>query len=88
MNVAIDIPDDIGHLLAAQAGDVSRAVLEAVAAEAYRSGAITPLLVQRLLGFHSRWEVESFLHRARAYYDYTVDDLERDIATLRNVARQ
>jgi hypothetical protein len=44
--------------------------------------------VQQLLGFHSRWEVESFLHRARAYYDYTVDDLERDIATLRNVARQ
>lgn len=40
MNIAIDIPDDIGHILAAQAGGVSRAVLEAVALEAYRSGTI------------------------------------------------
>ena len=40
--IAIDIPDDIGQVLAAQAGGVSRAVLEAVAIEAYRSGAITP----------------------------------------------
>ena len=29
MNIAIDIPDDIGKLLAAQAEDVPRAVLEA-----------------------------------------------------------
>ena len=42
VNVAIEIPDDIGRVLAGQAGDLSRAVLEAVAAEAYRSGTITP----------------------------------------------
>ena len=45
MNIAIDIPDDIGRILAAQAGGVSRAVLEAVAIEAYRSGTITPVQV-------------------------------------------
>jgi hypothetical protein len=42
MNIAIDIPDDIGQVVATQAGDVSRVVLEAVAIEAYRSGVITP----------------------------------------------
>jgi hypothetical protein len=31
VNVAIEIPDDIGRALAAQAGGISRAVLEAVA---------------------------------------------------------
>jgi len=31
VNVAIDIPDEIGQVLAAQAGGASRAVLEAVA---------------------------------------------------------
>ena len=31
MNVAVEIPDDIGRVLGGQAGDVSRAVLEAVA---------------------------------------------------------
>ena len=88
MNVAIEIPDDIGRLLAGKAGDVSRAVLEAVAVEAYRSGAIIPAQVQQMLGLRSRWEAESFLRRAAAYHDYTMDDLERDIAAIRDASRQ
>ncbi len=36
MNVAIDIPDDIGQVLASRAGGISRVVLEAVAIEAYQ----------------------------------------------------
>jgi predicted HTH domain antitoxin len=88
MNVAIDIPDDIGQLLGGQAGDVSRAVLEAVAVEAYRSGTITPAQVQQMLGLRSRWETESFLRRAEAFHDYTMADLERDIAAIREASRQ
>ena len=61
VNIAIDIPDDIGNILAAQAGSVSRAVLEAVATEAYRSGTITTSQVQQMLGLHSRWETDAFL---------------------------
>jgi len=88
MNVAIDIPDEIGQVLATQAGGISRAVLEAVAAEAYRSGAITSAQVQQMLGVRSRWETESFLRRAEAYHDYTMDGLERDIAAIRDATRQ
>ena len=88
MNVAIEIPDDIGRVLAGQAGDLARAVLEAVAAEAYRSGTITPAQVQQMLGLCSRWETESFLRRAEAYHDYTMDDLERDIAAIRGASQQ
>ncbi|MBZ5586043.1 MAG: UPF0175 family protein [Acidobacteriia bacterium] len=88
MNIAIEIPDDIGRVLAGQAGDVSRAVLEAVAIEAYRSGTITPAQVQQMLGLSSRWQTESFLRRAEAYHDYTMDDLERDIAAIRGAAPQ
>ena len=40
MNVAIEIPDDIGELLASQIGGVARAVLEAVAVEALRRPSI------------------------------------------------
>jgi hypothetical protein len=69
VNVAIDIPDEIGQVLAAQAGGASRAVLEAVALEAYRSGAITTAQVQQMLGLRSRWETEAFLRRAEAYHD-------------------
>jgi predicted HTH domain antitoxin len=88
VNVAIEIPDDIGRLLGAQAADVSRAVLEAVAVEVYRSGTITPSQVQQLLGLRSRWETESFLRQADAYHDYTMDDLERDIAAVRDVSHR
>ena len=88
MNIAIEIPDDVGQALAAQSGGLSRAVLEAVAVEAYRSGAITPTQVQRMLGLRSRWETESFLRRAEAFHDYTMDDLERDIQAIRNARRQ
>jgi len=88
VNVAIEIPDDIGRVLAAQAGGVSRAVLEAVAIEAYRSNAITSAQVQQMLGMRSRWETESFLRRAEAYHDYTMDDLERDITAIRDASRR
>ena len=54
MNVAIEIPDDIG----------------------------------RMLGLHSRWEAESFLRRAEAYYADTMEDLERDIAAIRDASPQ
>jgi predicted HTH domain antitoxin len=88
MDVAIRIPDEVGRALMARGADVTRAVLEAVAIEAYRSGAITPAQVQEMLGFRSRWETESFLHRAEAYHDYTMDDLDRDIAAIRDASRQ
>ncbi len=88
MNVAIEIPDDIGRVLAGQAGDLSRAVLEGVAVEAYRAGAITPAQVQQMLGFRSRWETEAFLRRAEAFQDYTMDDLGRDIAAIRDASNQ
>jgi len=88
VNVAIEIPDDVARQLAARAGGVSRAVLEAVALEAYRSGTATPAQVQRMLGLPSRWETDAFLLRAGAYHDYSLADLEKDIAAIRDAARR
>ena len=86
MNVAIEIPDEIGRALGAQPGGVSRAVLQAVAIEAYRSGTITSAQVGQMLGLRSRWETEAFLRRAEAYHDYTMDDLARDLSSIRESA--
>lgn len=88
MNVAIGIPDDVGMALATQAGGISRAVLEAVAVESYRSVVITTAQVQQMLGLRSRWDTDSFLRRAEAFIDYTMDDLERDIAVIRGTRRE
>jgi len=86
MNVAIEIPDDVARLLQAHSGELSRAVLEAVAIEAYRTGAITPAQVKQMLGQQSRWETEALLRRAEAYHDYTMEDLERDLAAIRDAS--
>jgi len=87
MDVAIQIPDEVGRAPAVRSANVARAVLEAVAIEAYRTGAITPTQVPEMPGLRSRWETEAFLRRAEGYHDYTKDDLERDIAALRDTAR-
>ncbi len=88
MHIAIEIPDEIGNVLAAQAGGASRAVLEAVAIEAYRSGTITTLQVQQMLGLDSRWKTEELLQSAAAFHDYTMADLDKDIAAIRNALRK
>ena len=83
MNVAIEIPEIVSAPLRSRWQDMPRRVLEAVAAEAYRSGVLTAFQVGQLLGHNSRWETESFLKGVQAYLHYTENDLERDLAALR-----
>lgn len=87
MNIAIDIPDEIGLVFAAHAGGAARVVLEAAAVEWYRAGTVTQLQVQQMLGLRSLWETESFLHRAGAVHDYTLEDLDKDIAAIRTAPK-
>ncbi len=82
MNVELAIPESVSASLRSRWEDVPRRALEAVAAEAYRSGALTAHQVGELLGHGSRWETESFLKRVQAYLHYTEADLERDLLAL------
>lgn len=81
MNVAIELPDDIAHQLETAWRDFPRRVLEAIAVEGYRSGALTHEQVQRLLHF-SWWEAETFLKERQAYLHYDEANLAQDRATL------
>jgi predicted HTH domain antitoxin len=87
MNVAIEIPDNVSASLLSLWKDVPRRVLEAVAAEAYRSGALTAHQVGELLGHASRWETESFLKKVQAYLHYSEDDLEHNLTALHAARR-
>ena len=82
MRVAIEIPENVSIPLRSQWPDVPQRVLEAGAAEAYRSGALTAHQVGELLGHGSRWDTEKFLQRVQAYLRYNEEDLERDLAAL------
>lgn len=87
MNVVIEIPDEVGQALSTQIGGVPRIALEALAVAAYKSGTITTAQVQEMLGLGSRWEVEDFLRRMEAFHDYTMDDLDQDLAAIRDTSR-
>jgi hypothetical protein len=82
MNVALEIPDAVSGALKSEWPDVPRKVLEAAAAEAYRSKILNAHQVGQMLGHSSRWETEAFLKQAQAYLHYTEVDLERDLAIL------
>jgi hypothetical protein len=83
-HVAIELPEEIASRLG-EPGDLSRVALEALAAQGYRSGKLTHAEVQKMMGFTSRWETDSFLKQAGAYLDYTEADLEHDLTVSRHL---
>jgi len=84
MQITIELPDNIANQL--QPLDISRRVLELVAADRYRQGFMVAAEVRELLNFASRWETYEFLKREKAYLPYTEDDLEQDAQTIRNLS--
>ena len=82
MQVTVEIPEDIGKVLASAAVQVNRAALEGLAAEGYRSGVLSEFQVTRLLGFSSRFDVHQWLRDRQIPYRYTEADLADDLATL------
>ena len=84
MEITVHLPDDLARRLRAQGGDLSRRALEALAADAYRTGAFTLTEVQALLGLDSRWVTEQFLHDAGAFLAYDAADLDADRTALRD----
>jgi hypothetical protein len=83
MNVTIHIPDEfVSSLCEAHGADLSRAAIEQLALEGYRSQKLSQFQVQQLLGFDSRWETEQWLGQRGACLNYGLEDLDSDRETL------
>ena len=54
MQIMIKLPDDIANQLQLQPANVSRRILELIAADNYRQGRIGAAQVRRMLNFSSR----------------------------------
>ena len=78
MNINIAVPDEIAKALQEEWQDMPRGVLESIALEGYRCGAMGEELVRRLLGFETRFEVHGFLKDHGVPLNYTLEDLEQD----------
>lgn len=87
MQVVLDIPDDLNRRLERDGKSAERTTLEALAVEAYRSGAFTAFEARRLLGIETQYEFETFL-QAHGVQEgaYDVEDLERDRLVLANLS--
>ena len=79
--IAVEVPEDIAKRLEVAWRDVSRGMLEAVAAEGYRDGTLSREQVGRILGL-SFGETEAFLKARQAYLAYDAKDLEKDVRGL------
>ena len=81
MRVTVEISDQFVQHIVRAGHDAARALLEEAVAGAYRDRRLTMEQVRELLGFGTRMQVDAFL-QAREIYDYTVEDLDKDMATL------
>jgi Uncharacterised protein family (UPF0175) len=86
MQVTVEIPDEFVRNLVPEGRDAARSLLEESVAGAYREGRLTMEQVRRILGFGTRMQVDAFLQQ-HEIYDYTVEDLDKDLATLDRVVQ-
>ena len=82
MQITLEIPDELKAALAVPGQDLPRAALEAIGLEAYRQRRISGYQLRLLLGIPSRYELDGFL-KEHQVYDYTIEDFEKDLATIR-----
>jgi hypothetical protein len=82
MQLTLEIPDAIAGKLGDSPERVSRKFLEHYALNGYRTGELSHNMVRGLLGFTSWFETEDFLRSNGVPLNYTIEDLEKDRATL------
>jgi Uncharacterised protein family (UPF0175) len=84
MDVQLQIPDDVARVLQSEQPDLSRAALEALALEGYRTRRLSEAQVRRMLGFRTRMQVHAFLKAHNVYLNYSIQELENDLESLKN----
>ncbi len=80
--ITVELPDSIAEKLGIGKIDLSRAALEAIALEGYRSDRLTGFQVMEMLGLETRLELDAFLKAHRVDLEYSFEDLEREQADL------
>lgn len=80
MTIVLELPEDIAKELTAEQTDLSRLALESIALEGYRSRHLSEEQLRRMLGFESRWDVHAFLKAHGVYLNYSLQDLQEDLA--------
>jgi hypothetical protein len=86
VSVTVELPDDIAKLLGDRES-LPRSVLEAAAADGYRTEKLTRFQVGQLLGLN-RWQTEEFLARHEAQRPFTLADYEFERKSQKELQRR
>jgi predicted HTH domain antitoxin len=83
VTIHLEIDHDTQQALEEAFGQgLSRAAIEALSIEGYRTGKLSAYQVQKLLGFEDRWQTQDWLATRGIPLNYTSEDLEADRQTL------
>jgi predicted HTH domain antitoxin len=86
MPITVELPEPVIRALGQQ-GEISRQLLESLAADLYREGRITRGQVRQTLGL--TWhQTEEFLARKNCTRDYSSADLEEDWQNNQRLAQK
>ncbi len=84
--VTVELPEDVATILQNLDKDLSLTALKSLAAESYRSKVLTDAQIMRLLGFESRFELDEFLKEHKIYFDYSLEEIERDVKASQQIS--
>jgi hypothetical protein len=85
VNLELQVSEEIALLLTNEYADLSRAAIEALALEGYRSKRFSDGQLRRMLGFSSRMQVHAFLKDHGVHLHYSLEDLDQDRETSRQL---
>jgi hypothetical protein len=85
MNLELQIPDDVARILSTEYADLTRAAVEALALEGYRSNRLSDGQLRQMLGFSSRMQVHAFLKERGIPLNYSLADLDHDRETSKDL---
>jgi len=88
MRVTIELPQEVAERLQQEWGDISRHILESIAAEGYRSRQLTALQVREMLGYETPMELDALLQRTGVWRDYAEQELEDDYKASRQASEE
>ncbi len=80
--VDVHIPADLAQRLGGPGPALDRQALEALALAAYQAGTLTAYELRLTLGIDTRYELDGFLKARGLYEPVTLEDVQRDVATL------
>jgi predicted HTH domain antitoxin len=84
MQITAELPDDLAAQLFPEGQDPSRAALENIAVEAFRAKRLTEHQLATLLGM-DRYTLDGFLKQRAIWYDYTIEDLNKELEIHRKL---